>query len=387
MGKCLQKNPNQHIIDNSPIQIQTTQEPPYEVTQPGDKEGILTETQPSEFEEDGVDQPGKSILYLLGEHFVFNFVNTVQILPTMLPSITSGTPVIFPATVFLESRQVAPWRMVRGNISFLIVLAFLAAGISYNVRPDFLAGIFPLFFFLAYSAGTAVALTSASRYTQPIEWVILLYFCTGLVVFIQFISKPFNDVLNGFEPQFEKEPTIHVKPSRDIHFPVKSFAPMLLLFLVIGSMIPFTDTIFPQKYQIQSKQEILERIDVERLSNNAGMTPAAYLNYVNLPTTSVIEGRLIYAQYYRAGEGEDISRMRSVVYDYPRITFELIGPYKPSMNILLPYEEPWPDVYLNGKTAIVVGCSAGGGIDAVSVILPEEDLYLTRTAGVEQDCQ
>ena len=79
--------------------------------------------------------------------------------------------------------------------------------------------------------------------------------------------------------------------------------------------------------------------------------------------------------------------MRKVVYGYPRITFELIGPYKPSMNVLLPYEEPWPDVYLNGKTAIAVGCSSRGGIDALSVILPEENLYLTRTPGIAQDCR
>ena len=246
-------------------------------TQPANEEETHTANQPIAIEEDGEDQPGKSIIYLLGEHFVFNFVNTVQILPTLLPSISSGSPVIFPATVFLESRQAAPWRRVLGNVSFFFVLAFLATGISYNVRPDFLAGIFPIIFFLAYSAGTAVALTSASRYTQPIEWVILFYFCTGLLLFIQFITKPFLKVLNGPDRQFDRQPAVPVKPSQNIHFPVKSYAPMLVLFLIIGSMIPLADSIFPQKYPFKSKVEILQGIDVGLLAKGAGMTPDAYL--------------------------------------------------------------------------------------------------------------
>ena len=62
-----------------------------------------TETQPIAFEEDGEDQPGKSIIYLLGEHFVFNFVNTVQILPTLLPSIPFRQSGNFPCNrVFRE---------------------------------------------------------------------------------------------------------------------------------------------------------------------------------------------------------------------------------------------------------------------------------------------
>ena len=158
----------------------------------------------------------------------------------------------------------------------------------------------------------------------------------------------------------------------------------IILFLLIGLMIPLSDVLFPEMYRPATKTELLSRIDTNQISNLVS-NQVNFNEYLQRPSTLVYEGRIIYALYLNPGDIDYILPY-NLEQNFTRVNFFLIGTNKPYIQITLPFNKPWPENYLNGKTAIVIGCKSDGTFDAMALAIPDEHFYLGRSSTIKQEC-
>ena len=322
---------------------------------------------------------------LISDNFMFNFINCIQILPTLLPNSSPGSQYFEPSSVFKKMKEAPFLTNLSGNMSLLVLLICVAIGMGSRWKRFGYASVFLLLFFLTYSAGTAIALTSGFRYTKPIEWVVVLFFSLGCLQILSVIARPYLQVIGAtddekLETNFEEMGVIsktHYRPWYYL-FPI-------ILFLFIGSLIPLSDVLFPEIYHTTSRAALLSRIDTNKISSLVS-NQVDFNEYLQRPSTLVYEGRIIYALYLNPGDTDHILPYNPEQ-NLTRINFLLIGTNKPYVQITLPNEKPWPENYLNGKTAIVIGCKTNETFDAMALVIPDENYYLGRSSTMKQECQ
>ncbi|NPV57230.1 MAG: hypothetical protein HPY76_11250, partial [Anaerolineae bacterium] len=124
--------------------------------------------------------PGGGALTLAGvvsNHYAHNLVASSLVFPPRL---------LFHDIFHLMDEPDSYWQLdwqgqIDGErIVFLtLALAVLALGIGSAWRSRRAVGLLPLWMWLSYHGGTAIARTSGGRYIVPVEWVLPLYFALG----------------------------------------------------------------------------------------------------------------------------------------------------------------------------------------------------------------
>ena len=330
----------------------------------------------------GLSEPPKfmRIGTVISEHFLFNFVNCSQLLPTFLPNSTPGSLVIFPTSVFSEWKQFPLQTISLAFFSFFLVLLLIASGIGVAWERMRWAGMVPICYFLTYSAGTAVAISSGSRFSQPIEWVVLLYFALGCAVVMKVFLHPCF-VIAGRIGKDDSELVNGEKAE-----PPVGLIKYVFLFLLIGSLLPLSDIVFPRQFNKKTKEELVSEIDLKQIVDVTGYQNNAVVDYLKNPSSNVYEGKIIYTRYQEPGMGSSLYGEDVVIKDYSRIDFYLIGAEGQLVQGSLPVDEPWPEIYLSGKTAVVIGCNSMNHFDVLVITIPKEEISIGRSAQVTIEC-
>jgi hypothetical protein len=276
------------------------------------------------------------ILLVLG-HFFNNQVKSLFVLPFQ----------IFPQkpTLVLEQeywREPVTWAgqlPPEQVLAFACNLVLISLGLSSAWKKLGWAGLVPLVLNLSYSLSNALVRTSGSRYLLPVDWTVFFYYLLG----IWFILVTFN-VLPS---QGALANPASVKPTPT---PSKTW-PILLTgigFLIIGLSLPLINLAFPALYHDEPKQTVLERLPMEKIQREIGISPEGMRAFAEKPYALLLYGKGIYPGYLKIQEeplivGNTFTLLTPTHYDV------LIGDGSEP-------QEPLPA----GEDMIVVGCQHAG---------------------------
>ncbi len=276
-----------------------------------------------------------AVISFAANHFLRNEIATLFVTP----------PQRFSETVDTLMTEYPFWRddmniLTRGqSVQLFITLALMALGIGTLFARLRWAGLVPLMVNLAYTTGNALARNSSGRYNLPVDWVGYLYLAAGLLQICVWLMQGMRVSVDMPEAAPEKS--------------IRKTTPLKMALLVgglllVGSLIPITEEVFPQRY----KEVTRENIPV--LLKSWGVKPDQIEALLADPQVVFRYGRELYPRFYKPGVGEGGSNW--VAYaplDFCRMGFVLTGQAGID-QVLVTLERP-PQVFPNRADTLVIG--------------------------------
>jgi hypothetical protein len=260
-------------------------------------------------------------------------------------------------------------------VPLVLNLVFIAVGLGWAWRQRRVIGITPFIFYLAYDLTTAAVRYSGRRYILPVDWIILLYYCLGIVQFLRwgllvFSSREFSLALAGDEgatsgqpdaPQSEKWPL---------------FSPRLLGvalgLILVGAALPFAEFINRPSYVQPTEQEALALLREYTAGNPSGVDLQATIEeFLEDDAALVLVGRALYPQSYAPDQDffrSGLNFHQLVPRPYARLGFYLIGPHEDDIFLRIADPPPLP----NASDVLVFGCQSSPDFDALAVIVMDK---------------
>ena len=268
--------------------------------------------------------------------------------------------------------------LISSNL-FLISLGFGSAWIL-NKSRSFL----PPLVFISYIIVNSLGFTSGGRYIVPVDWIIYIYYLLGLIQTVIWL-------LEIMQFRFEKvgSDTSAFYPVVDKKADSRTTVVLGLIFL-LGMLLPLADFLYPKRYQINTENEILLKLEQQGYLQQSGFTKNDLLNFLEQSDAVVREGRSLYPRYYPSNEGESDNNTHYLILNYPRLVFTMIGPYTNNAEgIIISGERP--KFFMHAEDVVVFGCSnmalSAPFIDAVVVFVTSGDGYVyTRSPGAPLQC-
>jgi len=167
--------------------------------------------------------------------------------------------------------------------------------------------------------------------------------------------------------------------------PLKKAPWIILIFLLIGATLPLSGQFFPRRYPAQTQAQLFTLLEQKGYLQEMGFDRAA-LNALSKqwPDFRVINGRALYPRYFWENEGIPKNRHPYSVMGFPRIAFTMIGPSGEN-SVILPQDEIF--YFPNASDVIVLGCQQGDYIDALAVVVIEDQTVVyARQPGSPLQC-
>jgi hypothetical protein len=320
-------------------------------------------------------QACQTIVCFAPRHFIHNVNMSILLLPT--------SPVM--DDLWHTVKESYPyWRADWNGIFtgpavlfFALNVFFITLGIGFAWKQQGLAGLAPLAVFAFYHVSNAFARTSGGRYIVPVDWITTLYFIAGLFFTITELARAAR-VSAGSVSDPAMQDTGKNRPQAS---PLATTAWILLLLFGAGSLVPLSEKIHEPRYANFNTSQTLR--EYEELIANAGLTTDQIEEFLQLPGSAIRVGRALYPRSYKVGQGE-IAFPPYTVLDFPRTGFVLAGP-EGSNAVVLPGDVP--SHFPHAGDVLVVGCSGPDYIDALAVVLLEDNgTVYTRSPMPELTC-
>lgn len=324
----------------------------------------------------GTIQPGNacdSVACFVPNHFLHDIVTSILVLPTS-PSMEDLRHTVKVNNPYWHKSWKGTFA-ASALFFFLLNLFLILLGImAFWERSRFL-GIAPLAIFMFYNLSNAFARTSGGRYIVPIDWILTLYFLMGI---FQIIILSLAALGNHW--QLESEPNeLVTNQSRFIsNKPLKAIIALFIL-VGIGILVPLSEHLYPKRYEnLDIKQTLMS--DKQKL-DTAGLDLNSLEAFLKNGNAAALVGRALYPRHFVANQGEAVF-YPNLPLDFPRTTFDLIGP-DGGQGVILPgdiHELP------HASDVIVIGCKEKDYFDALAVILLDENgsIYTREPAPVMQ---
>jgi hypothetical protein len=184
----------------------------------------------------------------------------------------------------------------------------------------------PLAANLLYNLWTSLALLSGQRFMLTMDWSIYLYYMIGLFALLTgflFVLDHGRAIMLGW---YEANRPSAVLPPAGIKLP--SYILVGILFLGIGLSLPLTERLFPTRYPIPARENVLKTLLASPALDRSGLNALCLQTAVNENRLTFLQGRALYPRYYHPGDGERFTD--SVGYrktDEGRMVFEMVGQY------------------------------------------------------------
>jgi hypothetical protein len=275
-------------------------------------------------------------------------------------------PLIEPFNGFRQPINIY-WTSWDGHLSpanralLIFYLAVIALGIAAAWKKTQWVGLTPLFFNLAYALSNGIARFSGWRYDFPADWVAYFYFGIGFVELIGFFAAGFHLELGGQAADETgtshraKNPFILIAIS--LFFLALGFSPLLMEEKISASFSPLSET------------ELLAHI------------PQDAAQFVRLPDTEVLSGRLLYPRFYARKDGIASAHPWAAYLkrDFARMGFLLIN--SEAVQVVFPVEK-MPAEFPNGVDVTLLGCPKENYFEARLIYIGDEDLTLISARGL-----
>ncbi|MCS6992874.1 MAG: hypothetical protein N2117_04965 [Anaerolineales bacterium] len=243
------------------------------------------------------------ILGSAANHFFNNLITSLHTFPVR-DQLTSLDELRWPRHAFWQSG----FRSIPHTLLYTLLFAIGLTAAWLHLRW---AGLLPLAFSLFYHAWTALFLSSGDRFLVPIDWTTYLYQAWGLLLLAQSALTG----LRGVPPALSQDTCASIEsPLSGGSAGWKRTAPTVALILFLGTSIPLTELVFPQRY-----------------------SASAACPFATRPEEVCVQGRAIYPRYYESGDGEPGTAKRGYeISAEARLVFWLAGP-QPGL-VILPLE-------------------------------------------------
>jgi hypothetical protein len=329
------------------------------------------------------NQPCTSRLCKIGNHFFHNIVTSILVIPTSF-QLDNLRYTVKEAAPYWQQNWTGESVTLTQYGLILLNLILISLGIGALWNKFGLGGIFPLVVFFTYILSNSLAFTSGGRYIAPIDWIITFYYAAGIIQFISWMMR-----LAGVIPaeSFSEVSSIR-KDSFSIAIKPKEVFVNIAIVFLIASLIPFTDLLFPRRYQNSAPEDVITLLEDKGLLEEANLSSKDIQEFLTNPQAKILLGRALYPRTYPAGKGEPGLDYPYLALDFPRLVFQLIGPANEGFSwdqIILPMEKP--KRIPNASDVVVLGCQNQLHTDALAVFVisePHESYF--RSPGFSLTC-
>ena len=294
----------------------------------------------------------------VANHLFHNYITSVLYLPTSFVLDDLWNTVKLSTPYWSNSWRGEGVGLTAGSFIFFN-LAMISLGVAAGWEKNKLMAFVPLILFGAYLASNSLALTSGGRYIVPADWILLVYFMLGLLMVVDwllqhvgFVPASSRDELkvgpNNFVPQFAGQ--------------VNGMIGAFFIVVFLGTLVPLSEVPFTRRYQNESVSETLDRLEQVDALEKSPFSREELEKFLMQPDAVLRVGRLLYPRYYFGGEGEDDRHYPYVKLEYPRLVFQVIGPFFDGReNVIIAGDKPRYDMH--ALDVVVVGCMSSLNID------------------------
>ncbi|MBI5825653.1 MAG: hypothetical protein HZB18_16620 [Chloroflexi bacterium] len=228
-------------------------------------------------------------------------------------------------------------------------LFILAFGISLAQKDNKQAGWYPLLIFLVYQTGNALARTSGWRFSLPVDWVILVYYCIALAS----LSPKIGSAIENHQADRDASQPAKANPAYPAVF--------LVLFL-IGISVPLAERLIPA----QKFDSVTDKIQHTLVEENI-LTSDQLAEFLGQKNATLISGIALYPRYFKPDGGIYLADMPT---DFRYLHFWLIN--EGDTQIILPRQKP-PQFFPHSATVSIIGCADGAYVSAWAVLVQTEN--------------
>ncbi len=330
---------------------------------------------------EGDDTPAEvlSRFAYVPRHFFHNLIMTTMMLPHTWA--LKDLPDTMEALYWKDVRQWKGELPAGAHVWLPFNLAMIALGIGAAWRRWRVAGLVPLAMMPGYFLANSLARNSGWRYLMPIDWVVLVYFGIGLLVFLGWLNA-----LAGFSRASQPAAGVEITPQPVTPARAKPWLASALLsglFLAIGMLLPLSDTLVPQRFMTQPPLELFAQAQQAGIS----LERNAIRTFLNSPNHYINHGLGLYPRFYHANTGEPQPNLPLIDRPYPRFTLSIVAS-DTFFTVIMPMVQPMP-FFPHGEEVIVLGCidSREPFIDAYAVaVLSDPPVVYWRDPAAELVC-
>ena len=349
-------------------------------TEPTDSAEILPGESPDDFSARIRRQVFQYVLHhpaqlarVYASYFIRNEIDSLIYLPM---SLKLYDPRSYISSMRFWSDPLISFRTSSGP-AFLMVLGLIALGISVAVQRLGFLGWLPLLIHFTYNLGTTIARISGWRFVQPVDWIMQLYYCIGLMaltaLLISLMSGKLWTIINNKKEEEE--------PVNNLSAGIRTQQLLLVFFLFLGISLPLTEVLIPERYsEVAADRAIAQYVSPGFLLDNGDqITPLDLKSFLETEAGAVVlYGRAIYPRYYKAGEywGSQGSYPLAML-NMDRLQFILIGD-KRGGPVFIPMTKA-PEYFPQASDVLVIGCNTKDGIQALAVKVNDHSSFVTTS--------
>lgn len=301
------------------------------------------------------------VIGFVANHFFRNEIGTIFVTPPQ--RLIGNWPLLFNQTDFWTSQNIS--LTLTNQLLLAGILALLALGIVSTVFRVGWIGLIPLAINVTYTLGNGLARNSGGRYNLPVDWIGYFYLVMGVAQLAAWVLAGLG--LAGKQGKQPDELTVQSGASF-----TKNLVVNCLGLVLLGAIIPITESLFPQRYQL------ITNATAPKVLADWGVTDPELLAAAGQDGRVIRLGRELFPRFYRPGVGEQGSNWAAYApLDECRMGFELIDTEQIGA-VLVMLDRP-PAYFPNRADALVIGLETTVEVKGKSVPVLMADWVVLHT--------
>lgn len=280
--------------------------------------------------------------------FLNHAVNNILLFP-LRNEIKNYTDLYVPTDAFWEKWEGQP--TAHQSLLLVFYVFLFGLGVTTAIQRNGWLGLMPLALNLIYNLWTSLALLSGQRFMLSMDWSVYLYYMIGMFTLIGGFLFALNGKRAAVVDWVRSNPFLLTLPSADGNW--RRYVAFGLLFFGIGSALPLSETVFPDKYPPLSGAVLARQLIDSSALRQADIDLTCFAHLNDAAVLSFTQGMAVYPRYYGAGEGEKITdKVGYKVVDEGRLVFDLIANRR-SSRVIFPMTES-PQFFPHASDVILV---------------------------------
>jgi hypothetical protein len=262
----------------------------------------------------------RQAMMAIGNYFLNHSVNNILLFP-LRNDLRSFQELYVPSQAFWETWEGNPTKSQ--SVILMGYLFLFGLGVTTAWQRNGWLGFMPLGLNLLYNLWTSIALLSGQRFMVSMDWSVYLYYMIGLLALLSWIV---SWVKSGYSILADA----NVSNIFSVYEPAQkgwiSYLSVSALFLLVGLSLPLSERVFPEKYPLQTQEQLFEGYTSTPEFLKTQITPSCLMATMRKNNLILLKGRALYPRYYLPGDGEsftDTPGYKSV--DEGRMVFDVVG--------------------------------------------------------------
>lgn len=226
-------------------------------------------------------------------------------------------------------------------------LILIITGFYFFISADWKIAFSCILIYLIQNLSSAVFRFSGWRFIMPVDWMILFIYIIGIFGLLEFLK---------LIPRLDQNSEILKSGSKDINLrnELKSGLPFLIVFLLIGSILPIRELI-PSHNLTMSKSDICVYLEKNISKDKYPLVREKAILLCNKENSAALEGEMIYPRFFERGQGfyDNLTDIFYGKQDFSRLMFRFST--DDILKLYIPISEINDNIRIaNGSPAIIL---------------------------------